>query len=180
MTILLAFGFTMNQAIPARCGPPPGLSAVSSAPQSFPFAHMTCCIRVSFESGLATTSAPAACAAAPTSSFQHPAVPLKSAVVSSLRQCPCGTAVPGAEPEPGCCCFGGTPYCSADTMSLLRSTAGLAVLSDDVFVIVHTTSWFDVRVPAAPETGFCASSAAFELRKYSVPPLSALKFVPGD
>ena len=45
--------------------------------------------------------------------------------------------------------------------------AGCA-FSDAVFVIVHTMSWWEVRVPGLPETG-CASSAAFELRKYSVP-----------
>ena len=52
MTILLEFGLTMYQAIPARCGPPSGLSAVSSAPHSLPLAYITCCMRVSFESGL--------------------------------------------------------------------------------------------------------------------------------
>ena len=31
--------------------PPSGLSAVSSAPHSLPFAYVTCCMRVSFESG---------------------------------------------------------------------------------------------------------------------------------
>jgi hypothetical protein len=55
------------------------------------------------------------------------------------------------------------------------------VFSDDVFDIVQTTSCLDVRVPAAPETGFWASSAAFELRKYSVPPFAVLNEVaPGD
>ena len=82
---------------------------------------------------------------------------------------PCGTSVVGAVPEPGCCCFGGTPYWPTVRILLLRLTAGLAVFSDAVFVSVHTMSWLEVRVPAAPETGFCASSAAFELRKYSVP-----------
>jgi len=76
----------MYHAMPARCGPPFGFSAVSSAPQSLPFAYITCCIRVSFESGLATTSAPAAWAVAPTSSFQQPVWPLKSRVVSSFKQ----------------------------------------------------------------------------------------------
>src|SRR5437667_4557812 len=109
MTLGVA-GFTMYHAMPARCGPPPGFSAVSSAPHSLPFAYITCCIRVSFESGLATTSSPlAACAVALTSSFQQP-VPATVTVVVSLRQYPCGTAVVGAEPDPGCVCFGGIAY----------------------------------------------------------------------
>src|SRR5919206_1513095 len=166
--MLPADGFTMYHAMPARCGPLSGLSAVSSAPHSLPLAYMTCCIRVSFESGLATTSAPCAWAVAPTSSLQQPNWPLKSWVVSSFRQCPCGTVVSGAAPEPGCCCFGGTPYWPTVRILLLRLTAGVAVFSDAVFDSVHTTSWLEVRVPAAPETGFCASSAAFELSMYSV------------
>src|SRR6266480_5470033 len=65
-------------------------------------------------------------------------------------------------------------------MLLPRLTAAL-VFSDAVFVSVHVMSWFDVRVPAAPETGCCASSAAFELRKYSVPLFARLNCdVPGD
>jgi hypothetical protein len=134
---------------------------------------------VSFESGLATTSAPAAWAAALTSSRQQP-VPATVAVVSSFRQCPWGTAVVGAVPEPGCCCFGGTPYWPTVRILLLRLTAGLAVFSDAVFVIVHTMSWWEVWVPPVPETGCCASSAALELRKYSVPLFEVLYCVPGD
>src|SRR5438105_8567151 len=99
--MLAADGFTMYHAIPARCAPPSGLSAVSSAPHSLPFAYITCCIRVSFESGLAMTSSPlAACAVGLTSSLQQP-VPATVTVVVSLRQYPCGTAVVGAEPDPG-------------------------------------------------------------------------------
>ena len=49
-------GLTMYHAMPARCGPPSGLIAVSSAPHSLPFANITCCMRVSFESGLEMTS----------------------------------------------------------------------------------------------------------------------------
>src|SRR5436309_10235289 len=83
--------------------------------------------------------------------------------------------------EPGCCCFGGPPYWPTVRILLLRLTAGLAVFSDAVFVSVHTMSWFEVRVPAVPETGFCASSAAFELRRYSVPLFARLNCdVPGD
>src|ERR687883_1228672 len=173
-------GFTMYHAMPARCGPLSGFSAVSSAPHSLPLAYITCCIRVSFESGREMTSAPRACAVAVTSSFQQP-VPAMVTVTSSFRQKPCGTSVVGAVPEPGCCCFGGTPYWPTVRIRLLMPTAGVAVFSDAVFVSVHTTSWFEVRLPAVPETGFCASSAAFELSMYSVPLFARLNCdVPGD
>src|SRR5207249_7657352 len=73
------------------------------------------------------------------------------------------------------------PYCPTVRILLLRLIAALAVLSDAVFVSVHTISWSEVLVPATPDTGSCASSAAFELRRYSVPlfPL-ANELVPGD
>src|SRR5918911_4697985 len=171
----------MYHAMPARCGPASGLSAVSSAPHTLPLAYITCCMRVSFESGLEMTSGPRACAVAVTSSFQQPVWPLKSRVTSSFRQKPCGTSVVGAVPEPGCCCFGGAPYWPTVTILLLIPIAGLTEFSDAVFVSVQTTSWLEVRLPAAPETGFCASSAAFELSMYSVPLLARLNWaVPGD
>src|SRR6516162_9410517 len=165
-------GFTMYHAMPARCGPPSGFTAVSSAPQSLPFAYVTCCIRESFESGLETTSD---VGPLPTSSFQQPLWPLINTVAVSFRQCPCGTVVSGAVPEPGCCCFGGMPYWPTVRILLLRLTAGLAVFSDAVFVIVHTMSWLEVPLLGAPDTGFCASLVAFELRKYSVPLSARLK-----
>src|ERR671935_3161449 len=181
-----AFGFTMYQAIPARCAPPSGLMAVSRAPQSFPFAYITCCIRVSFESGLATTSVrtiPVMAlmwAAAETSSFQQPNCPLNNSVVSSFRQWPWGTLVSGAVPEPGWCCFGGTPYWPTVSTLFVRLSAGTP-FSEAVLVNDQTMSWSEVRVPATPETGFCASSAAFELRKFSVPLAARLyEPVPGD
>src|SRR5580765_6623227 len=148
----------MKYSMPARAGPRSGLTVVSRAPQSLPFAHVTCCMRVSFESGLETTSpvGPAA-----TRSLQQP-VPAIVAVVVLFRQKPCGVLVPGAEPEPGCCCFGGTPDCPTGRTWFDRLTAGDAEFSDEVLVIAHTTSCFDVRVPALPETGFCVSSAALE------------------
>ena len=46
----------MNQAMPARLPDPLGVMAVSSDPHSLPLANVTCCMRVSFESGLAMTS----------------------------------------------------------------------------------------------------------------------------
>src|SRR5258708_4410039 len=103
---LPASGLKMYQARPARCPPPPGFSAVSSAPQSLPLAYMTCCMRLSLESGREITSLPGA----PTSSLQQPTAPLNRSVVVLLIQKPCGTSVVGAVPDPGCCCFGGTPY----------------------------------------------------------------------
>src|SRR5881392_1442807 len=143
--MLPADGLTMYHAMPARCGPLSGLSAVSSAPQSLPFAYITCCMRVSFESGLAITSVPAACAAGPTSSFQHPIWPLKISVVVSFKQSPCATsgvvALSAVVPDPGCTCFGGTPYWLTVTRLLLKLSAGDAVLSDDVFVSVQATIW---------------------------------------
>src|SRR5206468_11796887 len=124
-------------------------------------------------------------AAVPTSSFQQPVVtPSKSNVVSSLRQSPCATSgvvvLSAVVPEPGCTCLGGTPYWLTVMRLLLKPRAG-DVVSEDVFVSVQATIWVEVRVPALPETGFCASSAAFELKKYSVPPLLRLNwFAPGD
>src|SRR5438270_900636 len=56
--MLPADGLTMYHATPARCGPASGLSAVSSAPHSLPLAYITCCMRVSFESGREMTSVP--------------------------------------------------------------------------------------------------------------------------
>src|SRR5919198_4781824 len=181
--MLPASALTMYHAMPARCGPASGFRAVSSAPHTLPFAYITCCMRVSFESGLEITSL---CAGwAPNSSRQQPFCPLKSRVVVSLMQSPCATsgvvALSAGVPEPGCCCFGGTPYWPTVRILLLMPTAGLPVFSDAVFVRVQTMSWVDVRVPAVPDLGFCASSAAFELRKYSVPLFAKLNCeVPGD
>src|SRR5439155_13236133 len=82
-------GLTMYQATPAFlwAGFASKLTAVSSAPHTLPFAYITCCMRVSFESRRETTSAPrAAWTAGPTSSFQQPLAPLKRTVVSLLRQ----------------------------------------------------------------------------------------------
>src|SRR5207248_6770353 len=178
MTILLLVGLRMYHAIPARSGLESKLTPVSSAPQSLPLAYITCCIRVSFESGLAITSVPAACAVEDTSSRQQP-VPAIVTVVSSFRQSPCATSgvvtLSAVVPEPGCTCFGGTPYWLTVTRLLLKLSAG-DVLSEDVFVSVHATMCVEVRVPALPETGFCASSAAFELRKYSVQQLLRLNW----
>ena len=91
-------------------------------------------MRVSFESGLEMTSFPGV----PTSNRQQP-TPRMVTVVVSLMQWPCGTAVPGGVPEPGCFCFGGMAYSSDVNTLLLRLSAGVAVSSDDVYVSVQTT-----------------------------------------
>src|SRR5438874_13690937 len=88
-------GLTMYHATPARF-PPVIVTAVSSAPHTLPFAYMTCCMRVSFESSLDTTSLPGA----PTRRRQQP-TPAIVEVVVSLMQRPCGVAVVGATPDPG-------------------------------------------------------------------------------
>ena len=96
-------------------------------------------------------------------------------------QKPCARAVVGAVPEPGCCCFGGTPYWPTVSTVFDKLRAGELLLSEDVLVKLHTTSWFELRLPAEPATGFVASSAAFELKKFSVPPAFRLyDVVPGD
>ena len=83
LTMLPADGLTMYHAMPARCGPASGLSAVSSAPQSLPLAYITCCMRVSFESGLEMTSL---CAGWPPNRSRQQPTPAIVTVVVSLMQ----------------------------------------------------------------------------------------------
>src|SRR5712692_8443259 len=158
----------MNQAMPALLLPPT-VRAVSTAPHNLPLANVTCCMRVSLESGRETTSVWAG--SPPNRSLQHPFLPLNSSVVVSLMQKPCGVSFVASVPEPGCIAFGGTAYCSTFRILLLSLSAGDAVFSEDVLVSAQTTSCFDVPGPPKPTTGTVASSAAFELRKYSVPRL---------
>src|SRR6266704_6258476 len=128
----------MNQAMPARCAPPSGLIAVSSEPHKLPFAYITCCMRVSFESGLEITSL---CAGStPNKSRQQP-TPAMVTVVVSLIQNPCGVLVVGAVPEPGCCCLGGTAYWFTPSTLLLRLREGEALFSEEVSTSVQTISW---------------------------------------
>src|SRR5258708_30542892 len=56
-------------------------------------------------------------------------------------------------------------------MLWLKLTEGVAELRLEVLVSDQTRSWFDCRGPTATPLPW-ASSAAFELRKYSVPPLA--------
>src|SRR5437016_7777683 len=136
--MLPADALTMYHAIPARCGPPSGLSAVSSEPHTLPLAYITCCMRVSFESGLEMTSL---CAGSPTNRSRQQPMPAIVGVVVSLMQSPCATSgvvvLSASVPEPGCCCFGGTPYWPTVRILLLIPTAG-AVFSEALFVSVHT------------------------------------------
>src|SRR5260370_23238762 len=103
-------------------------------------------MRVSLESGREMTSL---CAGSPQNSKrQQPVRPLNSRVVVSLIQKPCGVSVVASVPEPGCCCFGGTPYWFTLSTWLLRLTARVLLFSEDGFVHAPTTRWVRVRVPA--------------------------------
>src|SRR5512136_2206758 len=170
----------MYQAMPARCGPLSGLRAVSKAPHSLPLANITCCIRESFESGFDMTSS---CGGWAGNSNRQQPVPKIVVVVVSLMQYPCGVLVVGVIPEPGCCCFGGTPYCETDITLFVRLRAGVAEFKDDVFVKLQSNRSDEVPLPEVqtlPESHW-ASSVASELKKYSVPPAFVLNwFVPGD
>src|SRR3954447_13024492 len=126
--------------MPARDAPPSGFSAVSRAPHSLPFAYETCCMRVSFESGVEMTSL---CAGSPPNSSRQQPTPAIVDVVVSLMQNPCGVAAVAGVPEPGWCCFGGSAYVLTATTLLLRLRAGDALFSDDVLVRVHTTTWLE-------------------------------------
>src|SRR6266487_3013959 len=132
-------------------------------------------MRVSFESGREMTSLCAGSAA--NSSRQHP-TPAIVGVSVSLMQSPWATSgvvvLSASVPDPGWCCLGGSAYVLTLTSRLFRASAGDAVFRDEVLVNVHWTTLFDVWVPPKPDTGCVASSAAFELRKYSVPPLFRL------
>ena len=115
------------------------MSDVSRAPHSLPFANITCCMRVSFESGREITSLWAGSAVK--SNRQQP-TPAIVTVVVSLMQWPCGALMPGGVPEPGCCCFGGRAYVPTGTIELLRLRAGTE-FNELVLVIDQTTIWFE-------------------------------------
>src|SRR5205823_10222181 len=102
-----------------------------------PFAYITCCMRVSFESGLEMTSL---CAGCPPNRRRQQPTPAIVAVVVSLMQKPCAVDVLASVPDPGCCCFGGIAYWLTPTILLLRPSDGLAVSRDDVLPSVQTTT----------------------------------------
>src|SRR6059058_1134903 len=108
--------------MPARWAVLAGFRAVSSAPQILPLAYITCCMRVSFESGREITSL---CAGSPPKSSRQQPTPAIVEVVVSLMQWPCGALVPGAVPEPGCFCLGGMAYWFALINLLVRLRAGV-------------------------------------------------------
>src|SRR5947208_639100 len=130
----------MYQAIPARCAPPSGFSAVSSALHSLPFAKVTCCIRVSFESGREMTSVCAG--SAENRSRQQPLPAIVRVLVSSMQR-PCGVSMIANVPDPGCVCLGGMAYWFTASTVFERLNEGEIVLSDDVFVSVQATSWLE-------------------------------------
>src|SRR5438876_9855939 len=146
----------MNHAMPARLTLST-VSAVSRAPHSLPLAYITCCMRVSLESGREMTSL---CAGGRPNRRRQQPVPAIVTVVMSLMQSPSGVSIVASVPEPGCFCFGGTPYWFDESTLLLRVSAGVLLFSDEVFVSAHTMSWLEVWLPPAPATGFVASSAA--------------------
>src|SRR6266581_5743442 len=132
MTTLPTFGLTMNQAMPARWAPPSGLTTVSSEPHKLPFAYITCCMRVSFESGVEITSS---CAGSlPNKSRQQPTLPLNSTVVVLLIQYPCGVSIVAGVPEPGCCCLGGIAYwlTPKPATGCVASSAALELMKNSV------------------------------------------------
>src|SRR5205823_8699887 len=95
-------------------------------------------MRVSLESGREITSFPGA----PTRRCQQP-VPAIVAVVVSLMQKPCGAAIVGAAPQPGCFCFGGMPYWPTVSTLADKLRAGDAVFREEVLVSVQTTRLVD-------------------------------------
>src|SRR5690349_7863452 len=136
------------------------VSAVSSAPHSFPFAYHTCCIRLSFESSVPSDWCGGA--GGRRRICQQPG-PKGVGSVRSFRQ-----SASGVDPA-FWLARAGTPYSPTFSTLLCSCRSGSAESSEDVLVSDHTTSSSDVRGPVQP-VGHVASSVAFELRKYSVPP----------
>src|SRR5512133_2993477 len=137
----------MKYSIPARFRS--SVSAVSSAPHSFPFAYQTCCMRESFESVVPSDWGGGG--AGSSRICQRPG-PNGVGSVGSFRQ-----SASGVEPA-----FGleraGTPYWPTFRTLLARCTSGLAESSEDVLVSDQTISSSDVRGPLQP-VGHVASSA---------------------
>src|SRR4029079_19488019 len=93
---------------------------------------------------------------------------------SRLRQVPSGQfSVGSCVPVPGWFECGGTAYASDESARLLRFRSGWAVSSELEFVIAQRPIVSDEPVVLP------ASSAASELRKNSVPPLSLSYACPG-
>src|SRR5712692_233965 len=151
-----AVGFTTNHSIPALLLAEP-LTAVPKAPHSLPSAKATVSRRVSLLSS-AYSWLGAKGSAKPSKKVEQ---------AFMFRQ-----SASGSSPT-FCSDLGGTTYWPTVSVEWERLMAG-ALSSDEVLVSDHTRSWFEVRGPTCDPLPW-ASSAAFELRKYSVPPF-ALEF----
>src|SRR5436190_2704168 len=133
-------GLTMYQATPAWFVPP-RVMAVSRAPHTFPFAYITCCMRVSFASSFEMTSLWAG--SAPNRRRQQP-TPAIVLVIVSLMQLPCGVDVVGGVADPGWLAFPGKAYGPTPRRVFERLTEGVAVLSDKVLVRAQRTILLEV------------------------------------
>src|SRR5579864_4191980 len=143
----------MNHSIPASL-PLEVLTDVSSAPHSRPLESITCCIRVSLLSSLYSDSL---------NLSGWPFSVLAQGV--KLRQSTSGVE-PTSWTDPDGTAYWPTPRTTCESVA-----CGLLPCSESVLVSDHTSSWFDWRGPT-PAPFPWASSAAFELRKNSVPLLA--------
>src|SRR2546425_8382590 len=151
----------MYHPMPARFSPPT-VTAVPSAPQSFPFAYITVTMRESLLSSMPRTALCVGSGGARTTR-QHPLRVGVTCRAVSLTHSASGMS-PGRWTERG-----GTPYSSTVTSTWVRLSMGVE-LSELVFVSAQITSDVDV---------LSAASTARELRKYAVPPASSENWLPG-
>src|SRR5947209_6125954 len=115
-------GLTMYHATPAvLCGAGVlKLTAVSSAPHTLPFAYITCCMRVSFESSRETTSAPRAAWIASSAAFElrkYSVPPASSAYDVVPGDCA------GHNVNPGCLMLGVSPVITLTEANVSRWVA---------------------------------------------------------
>src|SRR3954463_3358136 len=146
--------------MPARLAPPT-CTAVSSAPQTLPFAYITCCIRESFAFRLAVGP--------PKLALLWVAMPAIAVLQLGIMTVSPTQSDSGRLPA-GCVARGGTAYVSTGTSERNMLADGDVVFNEEVFVIDHRR--MELLVPSSENT-------ALELRKYSVPPLSVLNWFPG-
>src|SRR5438874_12782475 len=131
------------------------LTAVSRAPHSLPAAKTTCCMRVSLLSSAYSWLG-----------ANGSAKPLRKVPQALLfRQSARGVAPTFCSERAG--------TTQKPTVSTLWASVidGFLLPSELVFVSDHTSSWCELLGPTATPLP-CASSAALELRKYSVPPFA--------
>src|SRR6266699_3716636 len=115
-------------------------------------------MRVSLESGRDSTSLCAGSSFGRKNARQQPR-PAQNGNVSVVSL----THWPSGKSPAFCSDFGGMPYFPTVSTLWLSARAGVGESSDCVFVSAQTSRSVEEPVPLA-------SSAAFELRKYSVPP----------